>query len=307
MRNRKNRVFIIINSIVLIGIAIIMLYPFLITFFISISSPAAVIKGEVLLFPKGINFQAYKLALLSNDLITAYKNTIIYTVLCTFFTLLVACLTAYPLTRKKLKGRKIYNFLIAITMFLFVGIIPNFLIIKELGLLNTIWAIVLPPVFLGFYIFLMRSAFKNIPESIIESAHIDGASEWRILFQIMIPLSKATLMVVGLFSAIAQWNNFLGPLLYLTDPNMYPLTLLLRRVLIEGVASREMLIKIGEMTTANMTGLELSESELIQFSGGLIVSVKMANIMLAIGPIILLYPFVQRYFSKGTLLGSVKE
>lgn len=146
----------------------------------------------------------------------------------------------------------------------------------------------------------MRSGFRNIPESIIESAYIDGASEWRILFQIVVPLSKATFLVVGLFVAIAQWNSFVGPLILLNDPSLFPLTLLLRKVLIQG--------SFGDLTiplsyqTANLT-----EGQIIKGTPGFILSLQMATTMIAIGPILLVYPFIQRYFTKGAMLGSVKE
>jgi len=299
---KKGKAFIIINSIMLIMLALIMLYPFINSLAISISSPDLVIKGEIAVFPRGINLDAYKMVFKSNDLWKAYKNSIIYTVLGTTFTLFVVALTAYPLSRKKLRGNRIYTLLIALTMFIPSGIIPFFLVAKELKMIDTIWIMVLPHAFTGFYILLMRSSYKNIPESLIESAHIDGASEWRILFQIMIPLSKATFAVVGLFCAIWHWNNFLGPLIFLNNPDKFPLTILLRRILLQGGVSKEMGLAIADSSAAmREKGFDLI------MTPGLFVSMKMAITMLSILPILFLYPFIQRFFSKGVMLGSIKE
>lgn len=297
--NVLNKIFIIVNSIILISIAFLMMYPFINALSLSFSGPEEVISGEVTLYPRNFNIEAYKTVIKFSDLLLAYKNTIIYTVLGTIITLIIAALTAYPLVRGKLPGRRIFNLLIVITMFIPVGIIPNFLIIKELGLIDTIWSIVLPPCFFGFNIILMRTGFKNIPDSIFESAYIDGASEWRILFQIATPLSKATFAVVGLFAAIFQWNYFLGPLLYLNEPNLFPLTLLLRRVLLQSGTSPEMALMVSKMENIGVSELAVGP--------GFVIAMKMAMTMLAIGPIILLYPFVQRYFIKGAMMGSVKE
>ncbi|MCL5073791.1 MAG: carbohydrate ABC transporter permease [Actinobacteria bacterium] len=296
----NNKVFTVFNIIILFLIAFAMLYPFIYVISTSVSSPDAITKGEVILFPRGFHITSYKVAIASNDILNAYKNTLIYTVLGTIFTLIISSLAAYPLTRKKLPGRKSISLLIAITMFIPVGIIGNFLVVKELGLIDTVWALTLPPAFMGFNIFLMRSGFKNIPDSLIESAYIDGASEWRILRQIILPLSKETFLVVGLFAAIFQWNSFMAPLLYLNDPNMFPLTIMLRRILLQGGTSAEYARLSSQVGNTTYGGVDI-------LTGGFVVSLKMAAIILSIAPILLLYPFIQKYFTKGAMLGSIKE
>ena len=291
--------FTVINIIILFLIAFVMIYPFINIFSISLSSPEAVINREVILYPKGLNLEAYKWAIRSSDLLNAYKNTLTFTVLGVIVTLFVASITAYPLVRKKLRGRKLINVLIVITMFIPTGLISNFLVVKELGLIDTVWAIVLPPAFMGFNIILMRSSFSRIPESLIEAAYIDGASEWRILLQIVIPLSKATFLVVGLFVAIFQWNYFIGPLLYINNPDMYPLTLLLRKVLLQSGYNPELHFAVAMSET--------DEATVNMLMPGFLRSFKMAVTMLSIAPIMLLYPFVQKYFIKGATLGAIKE
>ena len=283
--------FDVTNISLMILLSFIMIYPFVFVLSVSVSAPEAVVKGWVKLFPKGFDFDAYEAVFRSSEIVRAYVNTINYTVTGTLLILLFASFAAYPLSKSRFYGRKTVTFLFALTMIIPGGMIPNFLLIKNLGLLDTMWAIVLPPIFNIWYIILIRTNFQSIPESLTESAHIDGASEWRTLFQIVIPLSKPILATIGLFADVNHWNSFFHALLYLNDPKKFPLQIILRNVIqaeVQTAGFTEMLIERGGM------------------GAGFVEKVKMATIAVAIGPIILVYPFAQKYFIKGALVGSIK-
>lgn len=287
-----SKLFDVINFLFMIFIIIIMIYPFIHVLSISISDSAPVGLGEVTWIPKGFNFRAYSMVLSSNAIGVAYKNTIIYAGVGTTLILLLSSLAAYPLSKKRFYGGNIIAFLLAITMIFPGGMIPKFLVIKTLGLLDSRWSVILISVSNIWYIVLIRTNFQALPKDLSEAAYIDGANDWRILFQIYIPLSKPILATVALFAIVSYWNSFFHALIFLNDSAKFPLQMILRKVIM-----------------ANMEDLGLGE-----FLGkgnpaegiGLIQKLKMATIIVAIGPIIIVYPFVQKYFVKGVLVGSVK-
>ncbi len=285
--------FDILNHLILSLLILVILYPLIYVFSISISETKSVAEGTVKLFPIGFNLIAYETIFKTNDIIRSYINTIIYTVLGTFISLFFSSLTAYPLSQQRLKGRGIISFLFTLTMFISSGMIPGFLLIKSLGMYNTIWAIVVPPAFSMWNIIIIRTGFRSIPASIVESVYADGGSDWRVFFQFVLPLSKPVLAAIGLFVAVAQWNNFFGPLLFLADQKKFPLSLILRKVLIQADVLSSGFISV-------VSGTE-------DFRGpGFVKKVQMATIIAATGPIILAYPLLQKYFVKGIFIGSVK-
>lgn len=282
-----SRIFDVVNIFFMVLLVFIMIYPLWYVLSISISDSAAVTLGRVRLFPMGFDYKAYTAIFKTSDLPVAYKNTIIYTCLSTFLVVFFCSIAAYPLSKRDLYGKRIITFLMALTMIFPAGIIPKFLLMKDIGLLDSIWALVLPPAFSVWYMVLIRTNFQALPESLIESAHIEGAGEWRVLFQIVLPLSKPIIATVALFAAVSQWNSFFPALLYLNDPEKYPLQMILRKVI------------TAEAEHGLLEGYGAEGSGFIQ-------KVKMATIIVSIGPIIIVYPFVQKYFIKGTMVGSVK-
>ncbi|WP_438350566.1 carbohydrate ABC transporter permease [Paenibacillus sp. FA6] len=282
---RKLSLFGIFNTVILICVAIATIYPIIYITAVSLSDTASVIQGKVFLWPKGINLDAYKDVLMDKKIPRAYFNTIYYTALGTVINLFFTSIAAYPLSRPNFFGRKFWMFAIVITMFLQPGIIPNFLIVQQLGLIDSVWALVLPNAIWTFELIILKSFYENMSDQIREAAVIDGASELRILFNIVIPLSKPALASIGLFYFIGHWNSFFIPMIYLNDQTMYPLQVVLRGMLI--------------FSDGNGSGLVDAAALAPQAK-------KNATIVLAMIPVLMIYPFAQKYFAKGVMLGSEK-
>jgi putative aldouronate transport system permease protein len=288
MRSRTTPGFRVLNFIFMGAIVAATLYPMLYVFGVSFSSPNAVMRGEVGLLPVGFTTQSYELVINDRAFWTGYRNTILYTVVGTAIAMTTTILAAYPLSKKWLRGNSILMNLFLFTMFFNGGLIPNFLFIRSLGLMSTIWAIVLPLAINPFYMIIMRAFFQSLPESLEEAAEIDGLNPLRILTTIVLPLSKPILATVGLFYAVFFWNDWFRPLIFLNDSRMQPVTLYLRNM----VMGQQLAAQQGQVSDAG--------SELVS------ETLKSASILLVSVPIICLYPFVQRYFVKGILIGSVK-
>ncbi|NLD87905.1 MAG: carbohydrate ABC transporter permease [Clostridiales bacterium] len=267
----------------------ITLYPFVYVLAVSMSGGEAINKGIVWLYPVDISFEGYKQVMFNNKSIwLAYGNTIYYTVVGTVFNIVATVIAAYPLSRTTFSGRRFFNFLIAFVMYFHGGLIPTYLLITNIGLYNSRWVMIIPGLVTSYNVMVCRSAFSAIPDEIMESASIDGANDIHILSRIAIKLITPTLAVITLYYAVSHWNNFFTALLYISDSNLHPLQVLLRRVLIQ--ASSELM--------DNSTGLEEK----------LIVSlqVRYVTIVVATLPILAIYPFLQKYFVKGVMLGAVK-
>ncbi|MGI2295704.1 carbohydrate ABC transporter permease [Paenibacillus sp. GXUN7292] len=262
------------------------LYPFVYMAAVSLSEDIFVMKGEVTLWPKGINFKTYELVLNDGRILMAYKNTILYTVLGTFLALLFTSMGAYALSKKQFIFRKGFLLMIVFTILFNGGMIPTFLVVKELGIIDTIWAMVLPGVISTWNLIVLRTFFSNIPQEVEESARIDGLNDIGIFLRIVLPLSKPALVTIGLFYAVGIWNNFYLPLLYLRDANLFPLQVILRNIVIAGISN------LSETTRADQIVME--------------ESLKYTVIMVATVPILLVYPFLQKYFVKGVMIGAVK-
>lgn len=282
---RKITPFTIINTLILLCVGIATVYPIIYITAVSLSDTAAVAQGRIFLWPEGINFDAYKQVLEDNRIPRAYLNTIYYTVLGTFINLLFTSIAAYPLSQRNFFGRKYWMFLIVLTMFLQPGIIPNFIIVQKLGMLDSVWALVIPNAIWTFELIILKSFYENMSSQIREAALIDGASEYRILFNIVIPLSKPALASIGLFYFIGHWNSFFIPMIYLSEQSMYPLQVVLRGMLIFSEGNTSSLVDSAALAPQ---------------------ALKNATIVLSMIPVLMIYPFAQKYFAKGVMLGSEK-
>lgn len=289
-RSRGETIFNVINICFLLLLTVVTLYPFLYVVFASVSEPSSMVKHTgLLLKPLGFNLDAYGMVFKNPMVSTGYKNTLMYVILGTTLNLFMTCLGAYVLSRKGVLFRNTIMFMIACTMFFSGGLIPSFLLVKNLGMLNTIWAMIIPGAMSAYNLIIMRTSFAAIPASLEEAARIDGANDFTILFRIILPLSKPVIAVMILFYGVGHWNAWFNAMIYLRRRELYPLQLVLREIL------------ISSSTDNMMTDIGGSDKEPV----GEIV--KYATIMVATVPIIVIYPFLQKYFTKGVMIGAIKE
>lgn len=288
MKLSKGRIiFQCINYTVLFLLMAAALYPVLYVLAASLSSFEFLAQGKVGIIPMGFTLDAYKRILSYPMIGKAYLNTIFYTAAGTVISLLLSCFAAYPISRRPFPGQKFMSGVVVAAMLFNAGMIPVFLIVTKLNLYNTIWAILIPTSVSSFNVILLRNFFQQIPYELEESAALDGCSQMKILFQIILPLSLPGLVTVGLFYAVAQWNSYFPAMLYLRDRELVPMQIILRDIVIQ-----------------NQTN-ELS-IDLVNGSDQISESVKYATIMVATIPIMMVYPFIQKYFVKGIMVGSVK-
>lgn len=289
----------VILAIILLLIGLLMLYPLWWVLMTSISDPIWLSTHTVRILPGDIGFDAYKFIFMESKLWNSYLNSIIYALGSTAVTLLVCSLYAYPFTLPQFKGKKFFNLLIIIPMFFNGGMIPTYMQISNLGLLDTVWAMILPSAMSTYFVILIRTNMKSIPIELRESAIIDGANELQIYLRIILPLSKVIMMIIGLFAVVDSWNSFTGPLLYLSDDAKMPLSIYLRNLIISNS------MDTSELTMGSGTGYY----QMIASAGGgigLRIAMKMGTIIVSVLPIMMIYPFIQKYFVKGIMLGSVK-
>lgn len=277
-------IFVLICVIV----AIVCLLPMLNLLVKSISSTDALVKHEVYLWPKGLNFEAYTTVLGDMKYIRAFIWTVILTIICTVVSLIMTTLCAYPLIFENLKGRNVINIIITITMFFNAGTIPNYLLMKSLNLLSHPLVLIVPSCLSVFNMIILRSFFYGIPDSLRESAEIDGATYIKILTSIYVPLSKPVFATLALFYAVGRWNGYSDALMYMKDKDYYPLQLLLYNI-INNINSVEVATQEGFSTP------------------GLTESLKAAIVMFSTVPILCVYPWLQKYFIHGVTVGAVKE
>ncbi len=293
MKNRRfssDSLLSVICHAVVLCITLLMLYPLLYVFSVSISAPGYVNAGQVMLLPKGFTLQSYILLFQSGDIWAKYLNSLIIVVLGTGSNFIVTILAAYALSRNDFKLRKPCMIAILITMFFSGGLIPSYLLINWLGLMNTYWAVVLPGAASAWLITIARTFFLTIPEAIIESAKIDGCSEFKILFRMILPLSLPVIAVILLYSAVNHWNAYFSAMLYLTERSRQPIQLYLAR-LVMSMQPDKIMSDIVSQTADKSTYKE---------------QIKYAVIIVTVLPIMFAYPFLQRYFVSGLALGSVK-
>ncbi len=283
-------VFNSLNGVFLFAVVIVTLYPFLYVLFASVSDPVRMGQHMgFLLLPLGISLKSYVLVLRNPMILGGYVNTLLYMTTGTALNLLLTSLGAYVLSRRRLMLRNAIMFFIVVTMFFSGGLIPFYLVVRGLGLADKIWAMILPTAISSYNLIVMRTAFAQIPDSMEESAHMDGANDFRILFQIYMPLCMAVVAVMILFYSVAHWNSWFNAMIFLRTRQKYPLQLILREIL---VAS----------TTQDMT---TQAAAIDQEPIG--ETIKYATIIVATLPILFVYPFLQRYFIRGVMIGALKE
>lgn len=276
--------FEVINCAILILISIIMIYPFWHELCLSFSSSAEATRGGIFLLPRQFNIGAYKLVTRSPFLWTSFYNSIYCAVLTTLIGVMFTAMLAYPLSKKELMGNKFFAFIVVFCMIFNGGLVPTYLIVKNLGLINSLWGIILMAVVTPYNTIVMKNFFASLPTELEEAAFIDGAGPLTIFFTIILPLSKAVLATISLWLAVASWNNFMGPLIYLNDRELFTLPLYIRQV-IEG---QELARTTGE-------GAQTA-----------VQSVQGASIIVTVIPILCVYPFLQKYFVKGVMIGAIK-
>ncbi|MFD0872399.1 Inner membrane ABC transporter permease protein ycjP [Chlamydia abortus] len=272
----------------LIGLAT--LFPMYYVVIMSITPLKETIRnGGFVLFPSEVTFSAYRAIFESPRLPQSLKITTLITVLGTFLNLVFTLLLAYPLSRKQMPGRKLCLFLIVFTMVFNGGLIPNYLVVKEFGLLDSIWALIIPSLIATFNLLIAKTFFENMSIEIQEAAKIDGCNDLQTLFWVVLPLSKAIIATIGLFYAVAHWNEFFAGIMFITNDKLYPLQVILRDMLQQPNMSVEMMSQVQGL-----------EAELPPFS------IRMAMVVATTLPILFVYPFVQKYFTKGVMLGAIK-
>ncbi|NHN31789.1 carbohydrate ABC transporter permease [Paenibacillus agricola] len=289
MSLNKYSLFDVVNMILMLLIIVVTVYPLYYMGIVSISSGLSVQRGDVFLYPIEVTLKAYSIVLDDPSILRAYGNTLLYTCLGVTVNLIMTTLCAYPLSRNYLYGKALLSFFVVFTMFFDGGLIPKYMVVHSLGMVNSIWAILIPTAINVFNMILMRTFFAEIPDALHESATVDGASEWRILLQIVLPLSMPVMATMFIFYAVAHWNSFFPALIYLNEKQLYPLQIIVRNIVIQGDMSSQ---------TAEM-GAGENSSVMAQ-------NVKYAVVFIAILPILVIYPFVQKYFIQGAMLGAVK-
>ncbi len=285
--SRGYRVFRVCNVVLLSLVVLATLYPFLMIVARSFSSDVAIRSGQVSVWPVGFNLTTYRLVMSDSMFWTNYRNTVVYTVVATAIAIVLTTCYAYVISKRNLRGRSVLIGIAVFTMFFNGGLIPNYVLITSLGLKNTLWAIVLPNAISVFNLLVMKSFFENLPPDLEEAAQIDGLGTYRILWKIVIPLSKAVLATMLLFYAVSFWNSWFTAFLYMDRSELFPVTVYLRNL-------------IAGSTSASSTGA--GTADVAQVSA----NIQSVTMVLTVLPILCVYPFVQRYFVSGVMLGSVK-
>lgn len=289
MKSGKPDLFTIINTICMLLLISTMIYPFIYMLSISLSSHEFVVKNEVFFWPKGFTMEWYARVFADDRIFIGYRNTIIYVIIGTISSLIVTSLGAFALSKSHMIGRGPLTFCIVFSILFSGGMIPTYLVVKSLGLINTMGAMVLPNLVSSFNVLVFRAFFEGLPAELEDSGKIDGVNDFGYFLRIVAPLSKAVFAAIGLFTAVAIWNDFYTPFLYIKDQSLYPLQVFLRDLVIAGQLDME-------ATAAQRTN---NTDTVIQ-------SLKYATIIVGTLPILILYPFLQKHFVKGVLIGSVK-
>jgi len=288
-RSVGEHIFNIFNIILMLFMVVITLYPFLYVVFASFSVPLQYVANIGLLVrPLGFTWDAYRAVINNPNIISGYRNTIFIVFVGTALSLLFSAMGAYVLSRRNLYWRKVLTFLLIFTMYVSGGMIPDFLLIRNLGLIGSRWSIILPGMISTWNLIILRTAFYSIPDSLEESARIDGAWEITILFKVLLPLLVPTLAVIALFYGVSYWNEWFRAMIYVQDRTLHPLQLILREILI------------------NAQTAEMTEGEGFADRWAAAQTIRHATIIVATIPILCLYPFLQKYFVKGVMVGAVK-
>ncbi|MHA7984971.1 carbohydrate ABC transporter permease [Rathayibacter sp. CAU 1779] len=287
-RSRGEKVFGWFNVVILLLAVAVTLYPFLNVVAQSLSSEKYIDFGQVTVWPLGFNFDTYKLVASDPLFWINYRNTVVYTVVSTAVSMVLSTMFAYAISRKDLKGRGFFIGMALVTMLYSGGLIPTYVLVNGLGLTNTIWAIALPNAISVFNVLVMKSFFENLPKELEEAAAIDGLSTYGTLLRIVLPLSKPVLATMVLFYAVASWNSWFPAFLYMDNSNLYPVTVYLRNLIAGATGAQD----AGASADANLTQIT--------------ANIKAVTMVLTVLPILFIYPFIQKYFVSGVMLGSVK-
>lgn len=287
-KNSKDRVFTFFCYATVAVLTLIVLYPIIYILSASVSNSNMVVQGKVWLLPVKFTLQAYEIVFNKSEIWIGYKNTIVYTFLGTMINLAMTLMCAYPLARKNLRGRGVIMFICSFTMMFSGGMIPNYILVKELGIMNTTWAMVLPGAMSVYNMIVCRTFIEsNIPGEMLEAAQIDGCSDTQFFFRMVLPLSKSIIAVLALWYGVAHWNSYMNAFLYLRESARYPLQVFLKEILIQSQHLGSEDIDVDNLNTIAET-------------------IKYAVIVVSSVPLFCVYPFVQKHFQKGVMVGSVK-
>ena len=292
---KHDKVYLAFVYLILTVALVIVAYPLIYILSASISNPTIVAAGEMWLLPKDITFEGYRRVFQDSSIWNGYLNTVIYTVVGTLVNLVVTLPAAYALSRRDFVGRNLFMILFIVTMFFGGGLVPTYLVVRSLGLVDSMWALILPGATSVWNLIVCRTFFQSsIPRELQEAAEIDGCSNFRLYFRIILPLSTALIAVMALFFGVGHWNNYFSAMIYLNQQEKYPLQLVLRQILV----LQQMSAQAGTIDATMATSLN-NKAEVAAL-------VKYAVIIVATLPIIAVYPFLQRYFVQGVMIGSVK-
>lgn len=286
--SRSYKIFRACNTLIMLFICVVMLYPFLYLVAQSLSSEEAIMQGKVTIIPVHFNIATYVSVLKKGDFLFSYKNTLVYTIIGTLASMVFSCLIAYPLSKQKLRGNNVIMKMLIFTMYFGGGLIPNYILIQRLHLVNTIAGFVIPSLLSTYYIILMKSFFSNIPASLEEAGQIDGLSPFGSLIHIVLPLSMPILATMLLFNAVGYWNNWYNAFLYLDKKDMWPVAYYLRTII------------SGASTSADPGDVSAEKMQIA-------ANIKSCSMVLMALPIICIYPTIQKYYVQGMMLGGVKE
>jgi putative aldouronate transport system permease protein len=287
IRNRGDRWFDAVNTLILIGIGLICLLPFLHVLAKSLSDQASVMGNKIAFIPSGFHIEAFRFIFSHTRFFESLQITLLVTLLGTLLSMTITILAAYPLSKPEFRGRKFILLLYVFSMLFYGGIIPGYILMKGLGLLDSVWAMIIPLLVVPFNLFVCKTFFEGIPESIEESARIDGASNIRILIAIILPISLPVVATLGIFYAVGYWNNYFHPLIYISSEHLKPLQLFLYEII------------------ANTDDILREQPDEVRLSIAP-EGFRAATVISSVIPILLVYPFLQRYFVSGLTLGSVK-
>ncbi|MGL4737525.1 MAG: carbohydrate ABC transporter permease [Cellulosilyticaceae bacterium] len=289
--SRRDKIFMVINAMILWSVLILVAYPLIYVVSASFSNPQAVSSGKVWLWPVDFTLRGYEVVFKHPDIMRGFVNAIYITVLGTVVQVIITIMAAYPLSRKTLYGKGAITLFFTFTMFFGGGLIPTFILINNLNLYNTYWALILPGAVGVYNVIVARTFFQTtIPEDLFEAGQLDGCSDFRFLVSVVLPLSKPIIAVLVMFYAVGHWNSYFGPMIYLSDKELYPLQIILRNILVQNQFDSQMMMDVKSME--QQKGL----AELIKYSVIVVSSL----------PMLILYPFIQKHFVKGVMIGAIK-
>ena len=292
-RTTSDKIFDVVNIILVLLIILIIAYPIIFVLNASFSDPNRIYDTPLLLYPRGFNVTGYKEVFKNKDILTGFKNAVIYTGLGTIVNVVVTTLAAYPLSRPELKGKGFITMIFTFTMFFNGGLVPTYLVNQQLGIINTIWVMILPGAVGVYNMILMRTFFQqNIPMDLQESAYIDGANDLQLLIKVVLPLATPIMAVMTMFYGVGRWNSYFDAMIYLQERSKFPLQLILKEILVQNQFGQDM----------NQTIVGSAQAEL----AALKMTLKYSVVIISSVPVLLFYPIVAKYFEKGIMVGAIK-